>query len=374
MATIIASRDSVFVSNGLKLLIMNFKRDTYEVLDISESVLPEEQKLVKDIQPKILCTEISPCGRFLALADDYKRLMVWETEGMKLKYQAKVETRVTRIAFTPDSNKVITADKSGDSFLHNFLAQKEELLLGHLSMLTGVSLSQDGSRIITSDRDEKIRISRFPNAYNIIGFCLGHENFVTNFKLCRGDKLISSSGDGTLRLWNYLQGTQLSAVSPLKDIQLEAEMDQELAIADLEVLESDNSELFVVAIIEKISTLVCYKVFEDVLTFASSIELPEPCIDLTVDPLGHIWTLCKSGCHVLQLKGGKLELNADPAMGDLIQRATKDSILKEMGDHEDRFIQLRKRILDNTMEYLKRKEERLSKEVQQPEVKKTKSS
>lgn len=36
-------------------------------------------------------------------------------------------------------------------------------------------ISKDDGHIVTADRDEKIRASRFPNAYNIETFFLGHE-------------------------------------------------------------------------------------------------------------------------------------------------------------------------------------------------------
>lgn len=39
-------------------------------------------------------------------------------------------------------------------------------------------LSFSNSHVITCDRDEKIRVSRYPNAYNIETFCLGHTEWV----------------------------------------------------------------------------------------------------------------------------------------------------------------------------------------------------
>lgn len=68
--------------------------------------------------------------------------------------------------------------------------------------------------VITSDRDEHIRVSRFPNGYNIETFCLGHTDVVTCIKLLpwNGDILVSAGGDGTLRTWEYLQGKQLSSL------------------------------------------------------------------------------------------------------------------------------------------------------------------
>jgi len=35
-------------------------------------------------------------------------------------------------------------------------------------------LGADDRCVITSDRDEKIRVSAFPDAYNIHSYCLGH--------------------------------------------------------------------------------------------------------------------------------------------------------------------------------------------------------
>jgi tRNA (guanine-N(7)-)-methyltransferase subunit TRM82 len=48
------------------------------------------------------------------------------------------------------------------------------LILGHTSLLTSFILSEDEKYIITSDRDEHIRVSWYPQGYNIEAFCLGH--------------------------------------------------------------------------------------------------------------------------------------------------------------------------------------------------------
>ncbi|KAI0211569.1 tRNA (guanine-N(7)-)-methyltransferase non-catalytic subunit wdr4 [Lamellibrachia satsuma] len=64
--------------------------------------------------------------------------------------------------------------------------------------------------IVTCDRDEKIRISHYPNTHSIKTFCLGHKDFVSQLHYSsKHDLLASGSGDGTLRLWNYHTGTQL---------------------------------------------------------------------------------------------------------------------------------------------------------------------
>lgn len=71
--------------------------------------------------------------------------------------------------------------------------------------------------IITSDRDEKIKISQYPDCHEIEAFCLGHTEFVSSINILPHDEnvLLSISGDGKIKLWNYKIGTLL------KDIELD---------------------------------------------------------------------------------------------------------------------------------------------------------
>lgn len=48
------------------------------------------------------------------------------------------------------------------------------LVLGHTSSLLAMALTSDERFVVTSDRDEHIRISHFPRGYRIERFCLGH--------------------------------------------------------------------------------------------------------------------------------------------------------------------------------------------------------
>ena len=94
-----------------------------------------------------------------------------------------------------------------------------QLILGHVSLLTDlvhVTLhpGQSGARasrsyILTSDRDEHIRVSRgLPQAHIIQGYCLEHTEFVS--KLCipcfNPRMLISGGGNDYLLVWDWLDG------------------------------------------------------------------------------------------------------------------------------------------------------------------------
>ncbi|WEW58272.1 tRNA (guanine-N(7)-)-methyltransferase non-catalytic subunit trm82 [Emydomyces testavorans] len=100
---------------------------------------------------------------------------------------------------------------------------EHRLLLGHVSMLTDMALvhlpaippARSRSYIITSDRDEHIRVSRGPSQAHIIhGYCLGHTSFVSKLCIPPWDSkvLISGGGDDCIFCWDWLEGRILQRV------------------------------------------------------------------------------------------------------------------------------------------------------------------
>lgn len=92
--------------------------------------------------------------------------------------------------------------------------------------MTKQVLSENGKFLITSDKDEHIRVSHFPEVYDIQIYCFGHAEYVIFktkgrvFTICRyvsgllfvdqqPDLLVSGSGDGRLVLWHWKTGKQL---------------------------------------------------------------------------------------------------------------------------------------------------------------------
>ncbi|KAH8700596.1 putative tRNA methyltransferase, partial [Talaromyces proteolyticus] len=106
---------------------------------------------------------------------------------------------------------------------------KRDILLGHVSMLTDLAIaslpsstSTNNSQlfILTSDRDEQIRVSRGPPQTHVIeSYCLGHEAFVS--KLCIPASLpqilISGGGDDYLFVWDWRTGQVLHKIPIASD-------------------------------------------------------------------------------------------------------------------------------------------------------------
>jgi len=114
---------------------------------------------------------------------------------------------------------LVTGDLAGDAYAYSLTTKKSKLLLGHTaSMLTGVAVL--GNRILSADRDEKVRVSRFPQSYLIEGYLLGHTQYITSLDTLEKNGLqlvATSSGDSTIRLWNLETLEQLSEMECPKD-------------------------------------------------------------------------------------------------------------------------------------------------------------
>ena len=90
------------------------------------------------------------------------------------------------------------------------------LLLGHVSLLTDVAvarqLSSDGSDksrsfVLTSDRDEHVRVSRYPQSHVIEGFCLGMKEFVSCMEVMPlKTRVVVGTGDVGVRVFDWSSG------------------------------------------------------------------------------------------------------------------------------------------------------------------------
>ncbi|XP_049963992.1 tRNA (guanine-N(7)-)-methyltransferase non-catalytic subunit WDR4 [Schistocerca serialis cubense] len=203
---------------------------TIDVAELNESVQHvsheshenEEETIVRCIT----CASLSDCGTWFAACTNDKRLYQWRTVSWTLSSVRILNRAASSVKFTPTAQGIVVADKTGDAYLFSVQNNTEngQLLLGHLSMLLDVIISSCENFIVTCDRDEKIRVSRFPNAYNIQSYCLGHEEFVSRIEFFPGDRniLVSGSGDGSVRFWDYLEGRQIGIIHCDSDVKMKS--------------------------------------------------------------------------------------------------------------------------------------------------------
>jgi tRNA (guanine-N(7)-)-methyltransferase subunit TRM82 len=130
-----------------------------------------------------------------------------------------------------DKEQLAEAKRRRTEISHD-LPFAHKLLLGHVSMLTDIlavsRLPEGGGKahkyILTADRDEHIRVSRYPQSYVIEGFCLGHKSFVSKLLIPSWDRsqLLSGGGDDFLLRWEWERNKIVETVPVAKLVEGEA--------------------------------------------------------------------------------------------------------------------------------------------------------
>jgi len=175
---------------------------------------------------------------FAILTEDKQlSIVIPKLNGHTIEYTIPYTTILPRRAHTltlhslPSSSStspnpqpvIIVGDKIGDVYAVPYpdISTKRRYLLTHTgSILTCVTrgLGQFSNTLLSADRDEKIRVSRWPSTFVIDAFCLGHTRYIsfmhinehiplTNYQA--SDILLTGSGDGTIRVWYYKTGSLL---------------------------------------------------------------------------------------------------------------------------------------------------------------------
>jgi len=343
----------------------------------------EDEKDITE-SSNISCSAVCPNNNLLALCDESKQVTLWKLPEAELISQRNLQRRATRALFTQDSKGLLVADKSGDVYLFSTEKEKEgELLLGHLSMLLDLRITLDSKFVITADRDEKIRVSNFPNSYNIHNYCLGHGDFVTSLGILSEDLLLSGSGDGTVRVWRFLEGTEVARREVCHDIDQESVNGSNGAAVEEKMEEKNDrrvaapsqaavvsvlclrSSLFLVQV-ENFSGLLLYGLNFGMLESKAGISLKQT-IPITSSILDYDFEPSSDTVHILLKKDSSVEVETFKIeCSKLVKDATYSfSDLKQtdffdpVKDFEKSNLEnLHKRWFDNVKDYMEKKESR----------------
>lgn len=159
--------------------------------------------------------KFTPNGQKLAINGQNKQIYIYipsnyETTKTYWELQRIITVKKRASAIDLTNDVILIADKSGDVYKTdlsnetNLILTADDCIMGHLSMLLDIAFirtKENEDFILTADRDEKIRLSYYPNAYNIQGYCLGHTEFVSRVKLIDQNRILSASGDGNITLF-----------------------------------------------------------------------------------------------------------------------------------------------------------------------------
>ncbi|KAI9613055.1 hypothetical protein H4Q26_010329 [Puccinia striiformis f. sp. tritici PST-130] len=163
-----------------------------------------------------------------------KALKTWSLPGLKLinsRYKLIVTKKfeIYSLPFDAPSQTIFQADPDQEAEERKPSvtgteegAMKKTLppIAGHVSVLTALAFipTDTSALLVTADRDEHIRISRYPQAWSIVGYLLGHRKFVAALLWlphpdpAHHGRLLSAGGDDALFVWDYLRGKVLHTV------------------------------------------------------------------------------------------------------------------------------------------------------------------
>ncbi|BFZ62127.1 tRNA (guanine-N(7)-)-methyltransferase non-catalytic subunit trm82 [Saitoella coloradoensis] len=279
-------------------------------------------------------------GSKLAVSGEDKVLRVFDASTFELISERTVPKRVCSLALVDNDATILTGDKHGDVFSYPFMLQPEErqgapaedeksataeetespaagsaakkqgkvpkgydlawgqkkkdpdaipenLLLGHVSMLTTMSLlhSNSSTYIMTADRDEHVRISRYPKAYVTERFLLGHTEFVSSVAQLDEDVVLTAGGDPWVGVWNWKTGKLLHKLDLAHAVQEARGEDGKIAVSQFHVVEN---RVFV--IVEKAPAVFVVDFSDDkVPSITQTIALSAPALALVTDYASRLW-------------------------------------------------------------------------------------
>lgn len=176
-------------------------------------------KDISDILIRVNNISLSHNNKYLIISYDNKLIVVWcllKNEIISTTFIKKKPTSilVSLINNQEDKECLIISDKAGDVIAYSLPSlDKNVLLCGHTaSVVTDLHHFEVNSGdnkleyLVTTDRDEKIRISNFPDVETIHTYCLGHTSVVTSSSYVGDNLLVSTSWDHSIKLWDINTG------------------------------------------------------------------------------------------------------------------------------------------------------------------------
>lgn len=152
--------------------------------------------------------EISKCHTLFAVIINNKELCVVNIHSLQLICSKNLEKKVNALSFIDNNESILCSFKNGATKRFIINTQKLEHMFGHVSVIFESSVTCNEDYIATCDRDQRIRISHYPNFFDIQSFCLHSHSAVISAKFSPfiNNLLVSCNQEGYICLWNSDEG------------------------------------------------------------------------------------------------------------------------------------------------------------------------
>jgi WD40 repeat protein len=165
----------------------------------------------------------SEANRIASVGED-KRVLIWERKPDESNQwsiaSSYMHSKKIMVVHFDGAGNVLFGDKFGEFFQVGSDSDKPKLLFGHLSAVSASLFSLKRGLLISADRDEKIRVAKYPQVWEISSFLFGHRKYVSSLCWFGEDenRLVSAGADGQIILWDV---TDVSSPVRIWTISLE---------------------------------------------------------------------------------------------------------------------------------------------------------
>jgi tRNA (guanine-N(7)-)-methyltransferase subunit TRM82 len=216
----------------------------------------------------------------LCSQSEEKSVLVLRSDDLSLVSRRLFPKRPSAVDVMYGKEKtLLVGDKFGDVYAIDLestdpLRSDIAPALGHVSMLVDVAAAQHNGKqyVISADRDEHIRVTRFPQTFVIERWLFGHSEFVSSIAVVpwQDELLVSGGGDDFLCLWNWTSGKLLS-IFELRDIVSQhlnenhaghsnnEDVRREITVSKLVCWQGSSGTRLVFALIEGTGLLLSFK-------------------------------------------------------------------------------------------------------------------